>query len=42
MYYSMNPDGTDTGRLSSSEGYNWTGANFQNQTEAIKGMYVPD
>lgn len=42
FYYTLNPDGTDTLRLSSGEGYNWTGANIQNQNPAVKEMYVPD
>jgi hypothetical protein len=42
FYYTLNPDGTDTLRLSSGEGYNWTGANIQNQDPRIKEMYLPD
>lgn len=42
FYYTLNPDGTDTLRLSSGEGYNWTGSNIQNQNPLIKEMYVPD
>jgi hypothetical protein len=42
FYYSHNPDGTDTLRLSSGEGYNWTGSNIQNQDPRIKEMYEPD
>lgn len=42
LFYGINPDGTDTGRTSSSEGPTWTGSQVQNQTDAIKTMYVPD
>src|SRR5258708_3351859 len=42
FYYTLNPDGTDTIRLSSGAGYNWTGANIQNQNPRIKEMYEPD
>src|SRR5260221_1013052 len=42
FYYTLNPDGTDTTRLSSGEGYNWTGANIQNQDPRVKEMYEPD
>jgi len=42
IFYSLNPDGTDTGRLACSEGSSWTGNQIQNTPEAVKEMYIPD
>lgn len=45
LFYSLNPDGTDTGRLASRAGFCWTGAQIQNwpvKAEEIKSMVVPD
>lgn len=42
LFYTQNPDGTDTARLSCSEGIFWVGTQIQNQPESVKEMYVPD
>lgn len=45
IYYALNPDGTDTSRLSCREGANWTGMQIQNQpreAEGPKKMEVAD
>jgi DNA polymerase I-like protein with 3'-5' exonuclease and polymerase domains len=42
IFYSLAPDGTDTGRLACKEGYNWTGSQIQNQTPLVKEMMLPD
>jgi len=45
LFYSLNPDGTDTTRLSCSEGFTWTGVQIQNQPEKaleIREMYIAD
>lgn len=45
IYYGLNPDGTDTSRLSCKEGPSWTGMQIQNQPrepEGPKAMEVAD
>jgi len=44
LYYSLDPAGTDTGRLASSESSFWTGLQIQNipAGTAIKSWLVPD
>lgn len=42
FFYSLNPDGTDTGRFSCKESIFWTGSNFQNQPESVKALYEAD
>lgn len=42
LFYALNPDGTDTGRLSCSDGPYWTGAQIQNISPKIKEMLVAD
>lgn len=45
IYYGLNPDGTDTSRLSCKEGPTWTGMQIQNQPrdpEGPKQMEVAD
>lgn len=42
VFYGLNPDGTDTGRLACREGIYWTGSQVQNQPEELKGMYEAD
>lgn len=42
IFYALNPDGTDTGRLACREGVYWTGSQIQNQPEKVKGMYEAD
>lgn len=41
IFYSLNPDGTDSGRLSCSEGYCWTGFQLQNIPDYVKEMLIP-
>lgn len=42
LFYALNPDGTDTTRFACALGANWTGAQLQNVTEKLKGMYIAD
>lgn len=45
LFYSLNPDGTDTTRLACSIGFNWTGAQIMNwpaKAEEIRSMMIPD
>jgi hypothetical protein len=45
IYYALDPDGTDTSRLSCKEGTNWTGMQIQNQPrnpEGPKAMEIAD
>lgn len=45
LYYSLNPDGTDTGRLSAKESALWTGTQIQNQPteeDSVKSMLEAD
>lgn len=44
VLYSLNPHGTDTGRLASREHHYWTGLNIQNQPrgKSVKQTYVAD
>lgn len=45
IYYGLNPDGTDTSRMSCKEGPSWTGMQIQNQpreAEGPKKMEVAD
>lgn len=42
MFYALNPDGTDTGRLSCKESIYWTGSQVQNQPEEMKDMWQAD
>lgn len=42
LFYALNPDGTDTGRLACREGIYWVGSQIQNQPEELKGMYEAD
>lgn len=45
IYYGLNPDGTDTSRMSCKEGASWTGMQIQNQPrdpEGPKSMEVAD
>jgi len=42
VFYALNPDGTDSGRFSCSEGASWSGSQIQNQPDNVKSMYVPD
>lgn len=45
IYYGLNPDGTDTSRMSCKEGASWTGMQIQNQpreAEGPKKMEVAD
>lgn len=40
--YSLNPAGTDTGRLASRDSAFWCGSNMQNIPPEVKGMFVAD
>lgn len=45
IYYALNPDGTDTSRLSCKEGSNWSGMQIQNQPRdsiGPKAMEIAD
>jgi hypothetical protein len=42
MFYALNPDGTDTGRLSCKESIMWTGSQVQNQPEETKALWEAD
>lgn len=42
MFYALNPDGTDTGRLSCKESIFWTGSQVQNQPEKTKALWEAD
>jgi hypothetical protein len=42
MFYALNPDGTDTGRLSCKESIFWTGSQVMNQPEETKALWEAD
>lgn len=42
MFYTLNPDGTDTARLSCKESIMWTGSQAMNQPEEAKAMWEAD
>lgn len=44
LLFSLNPHGTDSGRLASKEHHFWTGFNIQNQTRGVtvKQIYIAD
>jgi DNA polymerase I-like protein with 3'-5' exonuclease and polymerase domains len=44
ILYTLNPDGTDSGRLASREHHFWTGMNIQNQPagSVVRNMYEAD
>ena len=42
LYFSLNPDGTDTGRLACKESAFWCGSQIQNQPPSVKEMMLPE